>query len=132
MELGITLTTSLTNPDVGDLELTDAGLEVSRTALAAEVAQRLTVRLNFFKGEWFLSLEEGTPWYQLLFTKAPPDRIIRAVFGSVIRGTEGVADLVSLSYSISRTRQLSLSFTARLEDGTLFRSTDYTPFVVSV
>jgi hypothetical protein len=126
------LTSSLVNPDVGDLALEDTGLEVVRTSLADEVAQRLHVRLKFFRGEWFLNLNEGVPWYQLIFVKAPQDRVIRFVFGEVIRGTEGVAELVTLDYSISSTRQLSLSFTARLQDGTLLRSFDYAPFVLAV
>lgn len=132
MELGVTFTATLANPDVGDLALTDAGLEVVRTELADEVAQRLHVRFKFFRGEWFLNTLEGTPWFQLIFVKSPRDHVIRSVFGALIRGTEGVSELVKLNYSINSSRQMSLTFQARLQDGTLFRSTDYGTYVLAV
>jgi hypothetical protein len=131
MELACVTTTDLNNPDVGDLRLSDLGDIVLLTALAAEVSQRLTVRLNFFRGEWFLDQREGTPYYETILVKSPSDRIIRAVFGQVIRGTEGVAALEKFSYVInSRTRSLSINFQAKLVDGSTLRSTDFQPFVV--
>lgn len=130
MELGVTTIASLVNPDTGDLALDDAGLEVVHTSLADEVAQRLTVRLKFFRGEWFLNLLEGTPYYERVLTKGVSDRVIQAVFGGVIRGTQGVSSLTSLTYSLGSDRVLTLSFVAKLEDGTTFSTSDYPPFVV--
>ena len=131
MELGVVTTPSLNNPDVGDLALTEQQLETVVTTLADQVAQRLYVRLNFFKAEWFLNLEAGTPWYQSILVKGPTDHVIRSVFTQVIQGTEGVQELVSLTYTVSKaTRQLAITFKARLYDGTTFVSTDYAPFVV--
>ncbi len=132
MELGITSSISLVNPNIGDLALADTGREVTLSTLAAEVSQRLHIRFQFFKGEWFLNLDEGVPYYQLLFVKAPSDRVIRVIFSGLIRDTEGVADVLKLDYSISAQRTLSLTFEARLEDGTTFRSLDYAPFVLAV
>lgn len=131
MELAVTTTVSVTNPDVGDLFLSETGDAVLLTELAQEVAQRLTVRLNFFRGEWFLDTREGTPYYETILVKSPSDRIIRSVFGQVIRGTQGVASLEKFSYRIdSRARTLSLTFQARLNDGSTLRSTDFQPFTV--
>lgn len=129
MELAVTTTTTPENPDAGDLALDDAGSEVLLTTLADEVAQRLHVRLRFFRGEWFLNLLEGVPYYEEILTLGPTDEVIRGVFSSVISETEGVAALVSLNYSISN-RVLTLAFEARLEDGTTFSTSDYPPFVV--
>ena len=83
-----------------------------------------------FRGEWFLNELEGTPYYEYILKKAPSDRAIRTVFGSVIRGTEGVAELLSLTYSISRTRELNLSFRVRCADGSVVRIVEYPVFVV--
>ena len=121
---------SIVNPNIGDLALTDEGTELVRTVLADEVSQRLHVRLKFFKGEWFLNLDAGAPYYQSIFVKGVRDRIIRSVFTDIIRGTEGVSEVLKLDYAVSSARQLTLTFTARLQDGTLFRSTDYAPYVV--
>jgi len=131
IELGVTLTATATNPTVGDLELTDTGDEVVRTDLGEEVAQRLRVRLLFFQGEWFLNLEEGLPYYQSIFVKGLKDKVVRSVFGQAILGTQGVAQLLSLTHEISTSRRLSLIFKVKLEDGTTFSSTDYGPFIVS-
>lgn len=135
MELGCTTFVTVVNPDLGDLMLDEAGTGafVVHTLLAREVAQRIHVRLKFFKGEWFLNLDEGTPWYQELLVKGASDRTIRSVFGQVIGECPGVAELTSLSYALDkRTRRLSLRFTARLDDGTTLRSADFGEFLVSV
>jgi hypothetical protein len=132
MELAVCQKETITNPNVGDLLLGDDGDEVVLTVLGLEVAQRLFVRLNFFQGEWQRDLSAGTPYYQQLLRKAPSDRIIRAIFTQVILGAEGVQSLSSFGYTLSRTRELSLVFTAVLEDGSVFRSTSYGPFHVTL
>jgi hypothetical protein len=71
MEFACTTVASIVNPDVGDLALSDLGDAFIRTTLADEFAQRLRVRLSFFKGEWFLNLDEGMPYYQLILVKGP-------------------------------------------------------------
>ena len=83
-----------------------------------------------FKGEWFLDLDAGTPYYQTLFRKNPPPALIRGVFNRIISDCEGVDAVTSLTFSVGRDRKLSLAFTARLKDGSTFRSTDYAPYVV--
>lgn len=130
MEIAITQVATEINPVVGDLMLDEKGDLVVHTTLAAEVAQRLFVRLNFFRSEWFLDLNEGTPYYEHLLRKAG-DRAIRAIFGAVIRGTEGVAELSKFNYTVAN-RHLTLSFRARLTDGTVFNSSDFAPFVVEI
>lgn len=131
MEGAVTLFATILNPDVGDRMLDSAGRAVMLDDLAQETAQRLHIRLNFFKGEWFLNLESGTPYYQRIFRKAPPDKVIRAVFRDIILGTPGVAALDKFSYSIVN-RVLRLNFTARLKNGAVLRSADFPPFAVGV
>jgi hypothetical protein len=130
MELAVTRTATLTNPDVGDLQLDDKGDVVLLTSLAEEVAQRLFVRLQFFAGEWFMDLNEGTPYYQSILRKAS-DSVVRSIFRQVIDGTEGVSEVQQFSYSVAQ-RNLTLRFRARLTDGTAFRSEDFGPFTISV
>ena len=131
-ELAIAIKPSLTNPDVGDLALDDTLNEVLLTDLQSEVAQRLYVRLNFFQGEWFRDQLAGTPYYQRILRKAPSPRVVRAVFSQVILNTEGVAALLKFNYSVNRQRQMTLNFTCRLADDSVFQSTDFAPFQVTV
>ena len=133
MELSVTAVSTLVNPEPGDLELSEQGLEVVRTALAEEVSQRLRIMFNFFAGEWFLNLDAGTPWFQYLLVKDPKDRLIRSVVSAVIRSCPGVSDVISISYAIdSRSRTMSLRFKLRLEDSSTFVSTDFGQFVITV
>ncbi len=130
MELAVVLDATVENPDVGDLFLDSSGQEVLISDMVPAVTQRLRVRFEFFLGEWFLDLSEGTPYYEHILVKAPSDRAIRTIFGSVIRKTEGVSELVNLTYALNRNRQLSVSFKARCADGSIVKITDYPAFVV--
>jgi len=130
-ELGVTLVATLVNPDVGDLMLTDAGDEVQLRERMDCVNQRLQVRLRFFRGEWFLDQDLGTPYYEQILIKAPRDSIVRAVLGQVIRDTEGVETLKSLTYSVGADRRMRVTFRATVE-GVEYRSTDYGPFLVTL
>lgn len=128
MELRIAISADLNNPDAGDLYLNDAGDAEFTTTLGQETAQRLTVRLNFYRGEWFNNLDEGTPWFQEILGQKPTEDRIRAIFTSVILGTPGVASIDKLSWTRTG-RQLNLVFRARLTDGTALAFTN--PFVVA-
>lgn len=130
MELALALEVDAENTDVGDLLLRNGQL-VFTSELADEVAQRLLVRLNFWRGEWFLNLLAGTPYLEAVIGKGIPDRVIRGVFSAVVLGCAGVAALDSLTIGYETPRRLVLRFVARLEDGTTFRSTEYGPFVVN-
>jgi hypothetical protein len=130
MELGIVMKATLINPDIGDMELDESGDVVTRSTLAAETAQRIFVGLQFFLGEWFMDLNEGVPYYERLLTKGPSDRVVRAIFSSIIEGTEGVAKLTQFSYAIRPDRTAQVFFTCVLVDGTTLNSRDFAPFLV--
>lgn len=132
MEMACAIKATELNPDLGDLELAENGDAVYLTELGASVAQRITVRFNFFLGEWFLDTTEGTPWFQRVLVKAPSDKVIRTVLNSVIANTPGVGTVDQLSYSINSARQLSVTFKATLVDGSQLTSLQYGRFVVDL
>jgi hypothetical protein len=129
VELALSLGVDDENPDVGDLRLVYGQLVFTDT-LADEVAQRILVMLNFFRGEWFLNLDAGTPYLEAVIGKGIPASVIRNVFTRVILACPGVAAVDKLEFTTTATRTLELEFVARLEDGATFRSTNYGPFVV--
>lgn len=134
MELALVLPgqESPENPIVGDLRLSGRKLVFTRV-LAEEVAQRFLVRLNFWRTEWFLSLNAGTPYLEAVFEKGVSESTIRSVFSQLLLGTAGVAAVDSMDLTIDRaTRVLDLRFVARLQDGTTFRSQRYGPFVIDL
>ncbi len=132
MEVAVTIKTDVNNPDLGDMRLDVAGDAIVYETLSDEVAQRLWVRFNFFLGEWFLDLTQGTPYFDVILVKAPTDRVIRTVLGNVIKTTEGVQELQKFSYAISRERRMTLNFEAKLVDGSIFRTTEYAPYVIDI
>lgn len=129
--LAVTGKPDLTNPDPGDLALSPEGRMFLRKTLIDIVEQRIRVRLQFFKGEWFLNLEAGTPYFQHILLKGTSDQVIRSVFSQVLRGTEGVKEITSLTWSLNKkTRVLTIKFDLLLEDGTIFKSVNFAPFVI--
>ncbi|MCK4718809.1 MAG: hypothetical protein KAT70_09085 [Thermoplasmata archaeon] len=130
MELKLTPSIDADNPVEGDLQL-EGGNLVWTTDLATEVAQRLRVRFRFFLGEWFLDTREGIPYADEILRKNPKGQTIRAIFTNAITTTQGVAFLERLDFTLDRSvRELVLSFVARLEDGSTFRSSQFGPFIV--
>jgi hypothetical protein len=132
VERAITLQADAENPVVGDMKLV-RGRTVLTSVLSDEVAQRLIVRFNFWRGEWFRNLDAGLPYLEIIFQKWVTDAIARGVFTQVVATTEGVAGVDKMDVAVNdTTRELTLTFTARLQDGTTFRSSNYPPFVISL
>ncbi len=77
-------------------------------------AQAVTTRLRLFKGEWFLNLNSGVPWFQEVFVK--PARIpqVEQIIRDTILRTEGVAALTSFNLTFDgNIRRLTISFTGK-------------------
>ena len=72
---------------VGDLVLT-SGLTGLRQSIA--------IRQRFFRGEWFLNLLAGIPYYQDVLIKNPDPGVLRSVFRADLLDTPGVLDVISL------------------------------------
>lgn len=84
------------------------------------VAQAVQTRLMLWKGEWYLNLDEGTPWQGGVLgrgTDLTADTVIR---DRILR-TQGVAGIVEDTYSstLNRdTREFSVSCTIETVYGT--------------
>ena len=83
-----------------------------------QVRQRLVSRLRFFRGEWFLDLRQGIPYYRDVLVKNPRSPAIRSLFRRVILDTPGVLSLPRLDLVIDeRARRGQLVFEAVVEGG---------------
>lgn len=133
MELQLVNSVDADNPDENDLYLDSTGNLVFVEDRAIETAQRIRVRLRFFKGEWFLDQNQGTPWFQEIFVKNPSPEVVRAIFKDIIETAPGVLSVDAIDFALDAAlRILTLTFTAKLEDQSLLRSTDFAPFVVEI
>lgn len=101
----------------GDLVLLDAD---------EAIAQSLRISLRMFLGEWFLNTDEGIPYIQSIFTKAPRISIITTVLRRAILAVPGVEEIKTFDVQFNAAaRQLSVSFDARITDGGTLTFTDF-------
>lgn len=132
MDIKLTVLATEDNPIVGDIFL-DAGQIVLTASEEEATMQRLRSRFQFFRGEWFLDTRVGVPWFQRILVKGSNERVNRSIFRQIIEGDPGVAALLSLGYSLNRrTRELDVSFTARLRTGVILRSADFGPLLITL
>lgn len=75
------------------------------------IVQHMLIRLRFFKGEYFLNLLLGFPYYQDVFRKAPKLVVVRSLFREVIRETPGVLDITAFELTTTTDRLLTLRWT---------------------
>jgi hypothetical protein len=129
--LAITTAPDAINPTPGDLALSPEGRMFTRDTLADVVDQRLRTKANFRKGEWFLNTEAGLPYFEHILDK-PTEQVLRSIFGQMVRNTEGVAELTVMTVALDRrARRATINFEAKLDDGTVYKTTAYAPFVIS-
>lgn len=78
---------------------------------AATVAQAIKTRLLLMEGEWFLDVNEGTPYSTQILGRGTSSTYDRAIRDRIF-GTEGVTGISSYSSSLSRpTRALAVNAT---------------------
>lgn len=101
-----------------DLEL-DASGDVAVVEDSAAVRQRLSMKLQTFKGTWFLDPEFGVDYYASVLGHARNDAVLNAVFVPAVTETPGILGLKEpIDYKFTpTTRILSVEFTALLDSG---------------
>lgn len=105
------------DPETGDLDLTGSKLNLTDDDTDA-LAQSLTIRLKFFRGEWEFNPEEGIDYYGQVYVKGQSTDIIDSIFRERILSTYGVKSLKDYSSSYdTATRKGSIRFTVERDDG---------------
>ena len=111
---------------ITDFGLDDEGDEYAdATGLAMTgdlpgIKQQVTLRIGFFKGEWFLDEERGVPWYEEIIVKNPNLIRIREIFRDAILSVTGIREVTFMDLLFSAyTRTLSVNFRASTDLGEL-------------
>jgi integral membrane sensor domain MASE1 len=123
---GVTIVTDLENITVGDMMLRN-GKRVVHTDVKAMAAQWIVTAFNFLKGEWFLNLNEGTPWLTVLNQKGNEDQVRVLVTQVVLRCPYVTAMVGPVLLTDMGDRYSRVEFTAALNDGTRIT---LAPFIV--
>lgn len=101
----------------GDLVLT-SDLQFSTNLNA--VAQGIRIRIQTFRGEWFLDLDHGVPYYQDLLGQKFNEVKARSAFRTAIVTAPGVTELTALTVAYEgTTRALQVSWKVRSVFGTI-------------
>lgn len=128
--LKLALAVDTNNPIIGDIYLgSNRNCRLTQT-LAEEVAQLLYTRFRFFKGEWFLNLLLGIPYYQSILGQKVSLAIVTRILQSVVQTCPGVASVQTFALTPQPQRGLLVVFSCTLADGTTLKSSDFAPFTV--
>lgn len=80
------------------------------------VAQRLSIRLQTFLGEWFINTAYGVPYWQRILGKKVSKTAIDRIFQEQILSERGVREITSFS-STFQNRTYDMSFRVRAING---------------
>lgn len=87
------------------------------TSTPAEVvAQRLSIRLQSFLGDWFINTAYGVPYWQRILGKKVSKTAVDRIFQEQILSERGVREITSFT-STFQNRQYEMSFRVRALDG---------------
>ena len=90
------------------------GRDLRMTTPEEDVVQRLSIRLQFLLGEWFLDNTKGLPYTQKFFQVGTSLEKIYDLIRNEIIATDGVNEFVSLSLTPdSDNRTLRIDFVVR-------------------
>ena len=79
---------------------------------ADAVVQGILTRLRLFRGEWFLDINAGMPWFEEVFTDGGQDiKRIESALKTQINATPGVEAILSFAIAFDgATRDITVTF----------------------
>lgn len=95
---------------------------------AVAIKQGLRIRLRFFAGEWFLDLEVGIDYWNLVLVKNPSLVVVREVFRRALAAAPGVREVLALNvaYTSQSPRTVRVDWRVQSDVGLLSGSTEKT------
>lgn len=89
------------------------------------IKQGIKIRLRTFEGEWFLDLEIGIDYWNIVLVKNPSLVLVREVFRRALAAAPGVAEVLQLNvaYVTNTPRTVRVDWRVRGDVGILSGST---------
>ena len=94
-----------------DLKFTNG--ELTLISGGEEIKQRISERLQLFKGEWFLDTTVGVPYFQSILKKNPVREEVEAFLVQAIAETPGVEEITQFEASFGTDRKATVNFRVR-------------------
>ena len=109
------------NTDTGDVLLSTTNTittPVFTTTTSENLAQRLKIRLQTFKGEWFLDGTIGIDYFNQIAGKNRSKAAVDAIIQAEILKEQEVLQITAYSSVVDKvTRKITIQFTVRTIDG---------------
>lgn len=103
--------------DTHDLVIPDKDLVVMDDTTDS-ITQRLKVTLLFFKGEWFLNVEFGIPYYQSILTRGISKTKVDGIFKTKILDVQGIESIITFTSTFNAmSREYTVTFSCRASTG---------------
>ena len=97
----------------------------------AYIRQKLSVRFQFFLGEWFLNQLEGVPYYRDVFVHDPQLDVIKSLFKRVVSTCPGVLSVQKFGMQYDQSaRSASFTFSAIVDGGVIVVDHAHQDFIV--
>jgi hypothetical protein len=98
-----------------------------------QIRERISARLKFFVGEWFLDLRQGVPYYRDVLLKSPNLPLVRSLFRRIVLDTPGVLSVAKLDVVVDgASRQAQVTFEAVCDGGKILVKPGDKDFLVDV
>jgi hypothetical protein len=109
------------NTDTGDVLLSTTATITTptfTTTTSENLAQRLKIRLQTFKGEWFLDGTIGIDYFNQIAGKNRSKAAVDAIIQAEILKEQEVLQITAYSSVVDKTtRKITIQFTVRTVDG---------------
>jgi hypothetical protein len=87
------------------------------STLQEYVSQKIENKLRFLKGEWFLNVDLGVPYFETIFKKNPDINLINTIFIREIRSIEEVIEIIKFETDYdSSLRSFSIDLEVKIYD----------------
>jgi len=101
------------------------GDDLATTPDDYQTLQEIGIRLNFWRGEWFLDIQEGIQYLDEVFRKGANLFRVAALFKAEILEADGVSEIIEFSIDYND-RVLTIEFKVRADIGLLQQSLEVT------
>lgn len=117
---------------LGDIYIGPRGTEYVEDIQIATI-QQITERLRFFKGESFVNVRAGIPYFEYILTKPYRPKLIKNIIKQAIESVRTVRSVDKIDIALNRqTRIATVNFTAILDDNRELNSRDFGPLIINV
>jgi len=103
-----------------DLVLEDGAVDLTLVSGTDEIDQRIRHTLRLFKGEWYLDITQGVPYFESILIKGASEAAVGEAIAKALLKNPDVLRIDNMVVAFDKnTRTADVSFIAVTTDGTI-------------